>query len=109
MPYIGQTTKGIIQRINQHKDNVKKGKTNSGIFMHLNNSNFEHSINWKEPKILLNCNDYQARNITESALIKLTMNYNMNLSSGLYSINSINLDLMEKDLSKVIKKLNENR
>ena len=81
---------------------------NSGIFVHLNNSNFQHNMNWQEPKVLLKCNDYYARNITESALIQITKNNNMNLSSGLFSLNPINLDLMKKDLSQVVKKLNEN-
>ena len=105
IPYIGQTTKGIDQRINQHKQNVRRGMLNSGIFMHLNNSNFQHSMNWHEPKVLLKCNDYYARNITESALIQITKNNNMNMSSGLFSLDPINLDLMEKDLSQAIRKL----
>ena len=109
IPYIGQTTKGISKRLDQHKENVREGKVNSGIFMHLNNNNFEHNINWQEPKILLKCNDYYTRNITESALIQITKNNNMNMSPGLFSINPINLALMEKDLSPVVKKLNENR
>ena len=109
MPYIGQTSKGITQRKNQHIDNVRKGKVNSAIFMHLNNNNFEHEINWQEPKVLLRCNDYYARNITESALIQITKESNMNMSSGLFSIDPINLDLMKKDLSQVVNKLNVNR
>lgn len=105
IPYIGQTTKGLEQRISQHKQNVRRGMLNSGIFMHLNNCNFQHSMNWHEPKILLKCNDYYIRNITESALIQATKNNNMNMSAGLFSLNPINLALMEKDLSRVIKKV----
>ena len=75
--------------------------------MHINNSNFQHNMNWHEPKVLLKCNDYYARNITESALIQITKNNSINTSSGVFSLNPINLDLMKKDLSHIVKKLNE--
>ena len=107
IPYLGQTTKGTAVRVRQHQQNVRKGMTNSGIFVHLNNHNFEHSMNWQEPKILLKCNDFHIRNITESAIIQITKNRNMNLSGGLFALNPLDLDLMKKDLSKVLEKLDE--
>ena len=99
------TSKGIDQRVNQHKQNVRRGILNCGIFEHINNVNFQHEINWKEPKLLLKCNDYFDRNITESALSQITKDNNMNLSSGLFSLDPIIQRLMEKDLANVIKKL----
>ena len=84
--YIGQTGKGLLKRLEQHRSNVRDGQTSSGIFLHMNNSN--HRINWQGAEVLLYCNNITNGNIIESAFIKNTDEL-MNISQGLYRLDPI--------------------
>lgn len=81
--YFGQSGKGLLTRLKQHKYSVRTGQMSNGIFLHLNN--FNHRINWEGAKVLLYCNNITKRNIIESALIRNSSNL-MNISQGMYKL-----------------------
>ena len=98
--YIGQTSKPLVTRINQHKYNVRRLNENSAIFKHI--SDESHQIDWNHTTKILGSNDVTKRNILESAIIKLTWNDNFNINSGRYGFDDIMLAFFMKELKKII-------
>ena len=62
--YIGETSKNLYSRIEQHKYNIRRGDTTSMIFQHV--SNLNHEINWKNPKVLGKFKNAAPRKFMES-------------------------------------------
>ena len=85
--YLGQTAKSLNTRVNQHKYSVRSGQDTNAIFCHLRDEN--HQIDWDNSNEVLYVNDFYARNILESIIIKKTFTNNMNLSQGLYNIDPL--------------------
>ena len=84
--YIGQSGKVLATRINQHKYCVRVGNMSSALFLHMNNCN--HSIDWRNSKEMLFCNDIVKRNIIESSIIKFKSDCVLNISKGLYKLDN---------------------
>ena len=66
--YIGQTSKTLCKRINQHQIYVGIVNENSDIFNHV--KEFTHKM------ILYNFKDFYSRNIVESIIIKSSFQHN---------------------------------
>ena len=49
--YIGQTKQYLKNRINQHKNDIRKGRSNTGLSAHIQN-NPDHKIDWENTKII---------------------------------------------------------
>ena len=90
--YIGQTSKELKVRINQHRNDINNHKFNNGIYVHISSSN--HAVNLNDTSEILKCRNFVERNIVESCIIKYTNSYNMNLSPGMFSFDNI----LQKDL-----------
>ena len=95
--YIGQTSKSLQQRLEQHKKSVRYAQENNAVFCHVRDHN--HSINWSETKKLARSNSFVERNIIESSLIKYSYNFNMNISLGLYKLDPF----INKEICKLFK------
>ena len=104
--YIGQTSKELKVRINQHKYSVRTGQTSNALFVHL--SEKSHRINWSHSSVIARCNDFRSRNILESAIIQITSEHNCNLSPGQFSLDPLIISSFKKDLKEVISKLSVN-
>ena len=101
--YIGQSGKELNKRITQHRYAVRSGQLSSSLFVHMNENS--HAIKWSSSDVVIRSNDFITRNILESAIIKLTKNRNMNISSGLYSLDPVMISMLKEDLKNVINKL----
>lgn len=98
--YIGQTSKDLKFRISQHKYSVRSGQISNALFIHL--SEKSHQIDWDGSSSITNCKSILDRNIIESALIQITKPSNLNISTGLYNLDPFLIDLLKRDLSKLI-------
>ena len=96
--YIGQTSKTLETRKEQHKYSVKSYIKNNALFEHSFGSS--HKIDWDDSKIIIHCNDNIKRLTIESALIKSTFDKNMNINDGYYKFDNILLSFVAKELSK---------
>ena len=83
--YLGQSSKGLENRIRQHRYSVRTGQMSNALFLHMNN--FNHGIDWDNAKVILYCNDIVRRNIIESALITHNQDL-LNVSPGMYKLDS---------------------
>ena len=97
--YLGQTSKTIHKRVQQHKSYVKNYNRNSALFMH--SFQHDHKINWEGSCKIININNWLERNIVESFLIHFNKN-NFNLSSGLCSFDPIITNLLKSDLKALL-------
>ena len=68
--YIGQSKRKLCKRISEHKRDIKKFNPVSEIARHSVNSN--HSINWKNPKILDIEQNFFSRLFSEMVHIQLS-------------------------------------
>ena len=100
--YIGQTSKDLNVRINQHKYSVRTGQTSNALFVHL--SEKSHRISWPNSSVIARCNDFRSRNLLESAIIQITSRDNCNLSPGQFAFDPLILNLFKKDLKDIISK-----
>ena len=98
--YIGQTSKSLTKRIQQHKYCVRSLNDNNALFLHSVDSS--HAINWENSNKVVRCNDYTKRIIMESALIKLTWGSNFNTSHGIVKLDNIILNFLKADLCKFL-------
>ena len=104
--YIGQTSKDLNVRINQHKYSVRTGQTSNALFVHL--SEKAHRINWPNSSIIARCNEFRSRNLLESAIIQITSKDNCNLSPGQFSLDPLIINMFKKDLKDIISKFSAN-
>ena len=95
--YIGQSGKELTTRLKQHQYNVRIGNTASSLFYHMNEYN--HTINWKEAKEIMHCNDFVKRNILESCIIKKNCKDLLNTSPGMYRLDDILVNSIFKQLA----------
>ena len=93
--YLGQSSKGLANRIDQHKYSVRTGQTSNALFLHMNT--FNHGIDWDNAKVVLYCNDIVRRNIIESALISNNQNL-LNVSPGMYKLDAF----ISKEICKLV-------
>lgn len=84
--YVGQTAKEISLRRQQHRYDVRIGKTSNALFVHI--MNCDHQIDWNNARQLLKCSDLINRNIIESCIIKVNWDNLMNLSPGMYKLDN---------------------
>ena len=98
--YIGQTSKSLTKRVQQHKYCVRSLNDNNALFLHSVDSS--HAINWENSNKVVRCNDYTKRIIMESALIKLTWGSNFNTSHGIVKLDNIILNFLKADLCKFL-------
>ena len=84
--YIGQTGKDLAKRIKQHKYSVRTGQVSNALFIHLRDNN--HCIDWSNASSIVSCHDILNRNIIESSLIKQSESQLINMSSGMYKLDS---------------------
>ena len=82
--YIGQTGKSLEVRIKQHKYSVRTGQLSNALFVHM--SETDHVIDWKTASIIKYNKSMVERNIIESAIIQNKFNDNLNLSTGLFTL-----------------------
>ena len=101
--YVGQTSKNVSIRTQQHKNAVIKGYLNNALAVH--NSKMGHGINWSKTDTIIHSNDFIKRNILESFLISHTKESNLNISPGLFSLDPILSLFLKSDLSDSIKML----
>ena len=104
--YIGQTSKDLNVRINQHKYSVRTGQTSNALFVHL--SEKSHRINWTNSSVIARCNEFRSRNILESAIIQITSQDNCNISLGQFSLDPLLINMFKKDLKDIISKFSVN-
>ena len=83
LTYIGQTGKDISERIKQHKNNVRYGRSNSAFYQHV--SSFDHLIDWQSSSEIKKIPDRMEREIIESIYINLRNTFN--LCEGIYNLN----------------------
>ena len=91
--YLGQSSKGILARIEQHKGSVRRGQTSNALFLHMNECN--HGIDWNKSEVIIYCNNITRRNIIESALIKYNQNL-VNVSPGMYKLDAFTINEIGK-------------
>ena len=84
--YVGQTGKGLQVRLNQHRKCVRDGSMSSALFVHMNDTN--HGIDWENSQEIVKCQDVTKRNIIESCIIKNGREDLINLSDGLFKLDS---------------------
>lgn len=82
--YIGQTGKGLEVRIRQHQYSVRTENNSNAMFLHMSHNN--HKIDWGGAVSIVENSSVVERNIIESAIIKYTLNDNMNISQGMYNL-----------------------
>ena len=92
--YIGQTGKELRQRIKQHQYSVRVAQESNALFIHVRD--FNHNIDWANANKILNSNSFVIRNILESSIIQYTSDNNINISSGLYKLDSFIINLLSK-------------
>ena len=102
--YLGQTSKTLQKRVQQHKSYVRRFNKNSALFMHSFQQ--DHSINWIGSCKILNINDWFERNVIESFLIDFNKN-NFNLSGGLCSFDPIMTKLLKIDLTPLLNRIED--
>ena len=95
--YIGQTSKDLKTRVNQHRYDINNHKFNNGIYVHISSSN--HGVNLDNTSEILKCRNFVERNIIESSIIKYTNDCNMNLSPGMFTFDNILQKHLEKELN----------
>ena len=95
--YVGQSGKDLMTRLKQHRYNVRVGNTASSLFQHMNECN--HTINWNEAKVIMNCKDIVKRNIIESCIIKKNFNELLNTSPGIYRLDELFVNNFFKQLT----------
>ena len=84
--YIGQSGKGLETRIKQHKYSVRMGQMSNALFLHVND--FNHRVDWDGSEVILYCDNIVKRNVIESALIKSYNGDLLNISQGIYKLDS---------------------
>ena len=70
--YIGETSRQLKIRINEHRKNVQQNYDRSQIVQHVNNNN--HRMNWDEVEILSKSKNTKSRKILESIHSNVTPN-----------------------------------
>ena len=98
--YIGQTAKPLDVRISQHKRSVTRSELSNAIAVHVSTEN--HLVDWLQVSSILHCNNYTNRNITESAIIQLTKDNNLNKSEGTFSIDNLLLSMFYRDMRAIV-------
>ena len=84
--YIGQTGKDLSVRLKQHKYSIRTAQESNALFMHL--SVFNHTIDWEGARELVLCTDIVKRNLIESCFIKFYNDTVLNISPGLFKLDS---------------------
>ena len=84
--YIGQTGKSLDIRIKQHKYSVRTCQTSNALFVHR--ADLDHVIDWESASTIKYNKSTLERNIIESSLIQNNFNNNLNLSTGMYSLDN---------------------
>ena len=84
--YIGQTGKDLSVRLKQHKYSVRTAQESNALFIHL--SVFNHTIDWDGARELVRCSDIVKRNLIESCFIKFYNDTVLNISPGLFKLDS---------------------
>ena len=79
--YIGETGRSLPTRIREHKNDFKKHNLNNAMYVHSVENN--HSFNFKDPQLVVPCNDLHTRKVVESSLIRHHENQVVNLNLGL--------------------------
>ena len=92
--YIGQTGKELELRIKQHQYSVRTGQLSNALFVHMNDNN--HSIDWNASSVVFCCGNLVQRNLIESALIKCFNDNIMNVSPGLFKLDSYIVNVLAK-------------
>lgn len=70
--YVGQTNQRVKKRIYQHKNDIKKGQTTTGLSKHMADNFNQHQIDWKSIKILESESNWQKRSFLEMFHVKKT-------------------------------------
>ena len=76
--YIGETGRGLVTRLKEHKRDLKNHADHSAFVIHAEKSH--HLPNWDGAKILTSCKNKDIRKATEAAYI--TMNDTINIRVG---------------------------
>ena len=96
--YIGETGRGLDQRLKEHKRDVRNGMDHSSFVVHAHQTN--HLPDWNRASILVKCKSKRLRKMTEAAYI--TTNDTINTRTGfikwaksaaLFSMNNIRASL----------------
>ena len=95
--YIGQSGKEMKVRIQQHKYCVRTGNDSNALFIHLRD--FNHVIDWVNAKEIVFCSDLVKRNLIESSFIKNNPNNLLNISPGMYKLDSYLIKLIAQQFS----------
>ena len=98
--YLGQTGKGLQTRIMQHKQSIRYGQETNAIFLHLRDNH--HTIDWSNAAPIAYCKNALERNVIESSLIKYSEKCNMNVSQGLYKLDSFLISQIFKKYSSCL-------
>ena len=98
--YFGETGRSLNIRINEHKNEIRKGNDLNALFHHMESTN--HAIDFQKKELLFCSEDYIERRIVESCLIDSRSNFN--ISSGHFKINKFLNKVILKDVDKKIAK-----
>ena len=96
--YVGETGRGLISRINEHKDDIVKQKAESGIAEHVRKD--DHFFDFKNAKIVHYSKNIHKRHIIESAIINKCskLDLTVNLNKGFSPHN----DFLTKHIEEII-------
>ena len=75
--YIGETHRGLQTRLQEHKNDIRFGRCNTGLSEHIINKN--HIVDWEHASVLRSGLDKKKRKAIESAYIATenTINHNI--------------------------------
>ena len=65
--YVGETSRGIRKRTNEHKQDIRMHKTSNSLVLHIDETG--HLPNWDEVKVTHSDLDKKSRKLTEAAII----------------------------------------
>ena len=82
LKYIGKTSQNLHVRLKEHKRNIRIGKSNNALFLHISQSN--HNFNFNSAKMLIYIHNKSLRRIFEAAAISLFNS--LNTRPGFYNI-----------------------
>lgn len=93
--YVGQTGKDLNVRVKQHKYSVRYGQESNALFLHVRD--YDHNIDWDNSSKIVSCQSFISRNVIESSVIKHNFDSLMNVSNGLYKLDSFIINVINSN------------
>ena len=94
--YIG-TSGNLTNRIAQHKYAIKSRNNNNAMFVHYLETG--HMFDFNNTELIAKSKSFTKRNLLEGTCINLTWENNVNLDKGVYTIDDVGINLLNKEIN----------